>query len=1019
MSNNKNKRPIKMIGTFAYAIAFPGTLLAIILIGTIILSIFYVLTSNISFIIALGIYFGILTIAYIVLCVYIVRSLYGAYYHGLFEVTNENLKKLSNNVIDLNNYPSVNIKEFKELNNNIDDIKAKLDNALLITYRPDFSHVPLVYVDEDKRLITYDSFTAQLKNLIFLSQSFRNIIIDVYYDLGDQQFTAENKEYLLDLFNDAFIDYDRSLFTFRDSGNSLLIYLPVIDSLSRIHEKLRQMMGECSVSIRTLDGITNVPAKFAIVAYPYSDVDELMSDLRYAKRQGKEINFFLPERIKDNEDKKMMMHTSMNINYMSKLLSLLSNLNYNFLNIDHDKKIIQELLMNLSNYLGIDEGGIVLLDETVKTYSLYVSSAKESIFNKQKYISEDFIASLDKSCDIDSSYYFSKRSHANDDFGRHLDYLGLTSGFVYSLRKDKGSYGFIYFLNQQRDLAIDAYLRESLFVICLRLSHYFDILSKNQEIDLYQNETEYILSMSKYGLYKVDDETYDIKSYSKNLEKIFPGLKKGGPCYKALFGLDKPCWNCPMKTFKKRTVDQPHFGTYELSLTVNDRKSHVRTLLVEPVSDEALTGDLFNKDLLINSYRALFEAIKNSYYSSGRGYVLLLSFDNLETFIDNQGSEGCLFVLRAFIHELKNKLMTDEFYYYNNKTVALVFHNIGHADLISKCEMIYDISKKHYFDDGSEDSIKITYLSLGWPRGYANANDFMRHMVDYYQSNKFERNKDFIYFADYAISRSASKREFIISVIEDEFSGHTSNSVSLQPIVRARDQKIFGAEILLRINDVYRNVMFNAEEISRIAEQENKTSLITESLINFIGSMYQEYGDNVFKINNFNRVCINIDQTYLRDENLITSVVELNHRYNLPDYFLSFEIPEDVISNNTVEIQRLARDLASYHIMFSCDRYTGKHVSIEKLKSLGFKEVKLTRELIAKIDQDPMKLEEVKDILNLAKDYGLYASVVGVENQTQFSLLRDIDPNIGVQGYYFYKPLPRSELITALISHNR
>jgi EAL domain-containing protein (putative c-di-GMP-specific phosphodiesterase class I) len=84
-------------------------------------------------------------------------------------------------------------------------------------------------------------------------------------------------------------------------------------------------------------------------------------------------------------------------------------------------------------------------------------------------------------------------------------------------------------------------------------------------------------------------------------------------------------------------------------------------------------------------------------------------------------------------------------------------------------------------------------------------------------------------------------------------------------------------------------------EISRIAEQENKTQLITESIINFIGNMYREYGNNIFKINKFNRIAINIDQTYLGDDKLIKELVKLSTENALPKGFISMEIPEDVI----------------------------------------------------------------------------------------------------------------------------
>ena len=243
--------------------------------------------------------------------------------------------------------------------------------------------------------------------------------------------------------------------------------------------------------------------------------------------------------------------------------------------------------------------------------------------------------------------------------------------------------------------------------------------------------------------------------------------------------------------------------------------------------------------------------------------------------------------------------------------------------------------------------------------------------------------------------------------------------MNLQPIVSLKDGHIFGAEILLRIADVHRNVFFNAVEISRIAEQENKTQLVTESIINFIGNMYQEYGNNIFKINKFNRIAINIDQTYLKDQSLLSELVKLSEKNKLPAGFISMEIPEDVIPNNKEQIKKLADELSKYKIMFSCDRYLGQYVNIDELYELGFKEVKVARDLVLTIDKDPVKFNAMKAIVDASKKVGIGVAAVGVENEQQLKLLKSIDENIMAQGYYLYKPLTRSDLIAALISYEK
>ena len=604
--------------------------------------------------------------------------------------------------------------------------------------------------------------------------------------------------------------------------------------------------------------------------------------------------------------------------------------------------------------------------------------------------------------------------------GRQLDLYRITSGFYYLVKDEENKLEcVVYFFNRhQLDLVIDTYLRESLYIICLRIKYFFELIRKKHDIDLYRSESEYLMSLTDYSLYKVDSKSFDLVYFSKDLKTMFPNIELGVPCYKALHGLDKPCFDCPLRTFKKKMI-QYKKTNFEVSLTLNDRRGHIRSLLMEKMNQGEIGGDLFDKDLLINSYLSLYQNIRNSYYINGRGYVILLSVDNMDELLTKEGSEGALYAFRSFLRRVKVALTTEDLYFYNNTTVALLMHGVGHVDVINTCEKIYEISKEHFLNDGTEtDMLNITYMPLRWPSGYASAEDFLKHIGDFYYSGKHERNKDFIYFSDHNISRSASKRAFIISVIEQEFSGKFS-SVSLQPIVRAKDKRIFGAEILLRVNNVYSNAVFNAEEISRIAEQEGKTGLITEAIINFIGQMYKEHGNSVFKINNFERIAINIDSTYLKDLGLVKGITTLNTTYNFPNNFLSFEIPEEIIPSHVSEIHKLAQQLASAHIMFSVDRYTGRFIGVEKLKELGFKEIKIARDLIYKVDTDNAKYNEVKDIVRNAKEVGIAVGAVGVENSAQFTILREFDENMAMQGYHFYKPLSRSDFISALISHKQ
>ena len=1020
--NIKERNSLSLKNTTRFLLFFPVLLIIVLFVLSIIFVVSYISTSAIGWLIALIVIFTVFVIGLIIVGIYSIRRINDLYYNQIYKVTYDNIKKLSNNDTALEDYNILSVDEIRELNELTIAVKNNLNNSYLICKTANYDKLNLKYIDKEKRIITYDSFKKNLGNIIFLSQSFRNVIIDVSFNIKGHTLTEGDKYHIFDIYYHTFNDYGNSLFMFGDDDQSLLIYLPVIDNFSRIKEQLEDAIQDSGVVIRDIRGLENVAPQYTIVAYPYSSEENLLSDLRYAKRQNLPFNLFLPNRTKNNIGQQVIMSTSMNINYMSKMLTTISTLEYNSTDNENNKVMIKSLFTDLTNYLDIDDAGIIIYDNATLKYIPYLETEATTLFKKSGYVDPGFVRALDKACDDDNSYYFSSRNHANNSLGRHLDYYGISSGYYHIVRNNKNDViAVIYFFNRNKEFLLDAYLRESFFMIGNRIAHYFEMKDLLDYINLHEERSECILSISNNYLYEIDDD-FNLTYASNDLKRLFKKYKIGEKCYKTFYGLERACADCPLKTYKKK-IGKFNNEKYEIALTLNERKTHNRSLLISKYQNEVEemeeSTDLFNRDFLSYSYYSLFNTLKNEYYTNGRGYVLLLRIDNYEDFLSSQGSEGYLFAVRHLIRSIKNKLKTNDIYLYNPTTLAIHFPFVGHADVINKCEIIYELSKDHYFDDGSVDQFKLTYLPLGYPRGYASVDDFLKHVSDFYHSDKYEINKDYIYFSDYSISRSASKREFMISVIESEFSSQNSTSMNLQPIVQVKNNHIYGAEILLRINDAHRNVFFNAEEISHIAEQENKTHLITESIINFVGNMYKEHGRTTFKNNGFNRIAINIDQTYLKDPQLIKSVVKLCEVNNLPNNFLSFEIMEDIIPDNIDKIKKFANELKNYHIYFSCDRYTGQHVGVEQLKELGFNEVKIARDLIMKIDKDPNRLKEVGDIVKYSHSFGLSTAAVGVENETQLRALKDLDNEMVVQGYFLYKPLTRSDLLSAIISYSK
>ena len=955
-------------------------------------------------------------VIYIVISIFVVRRLRKLYLDGLYKVTASNIANISQGSMEITNYPSENITELQELNDNLNTFKSLMLNSTIKATYPDYRHINFQYFDEERKIVDLASFKENLSSVILVSQSYRNVLLELYYDTNEV-----SEDELMTLFIRAkpiFSSYRNYLFIRGQKSLSLYIYIPFIDSFSRIKEQIEQMISYSTINKHNNIGLVSYPLHACLVCYPFSNEDEMFPDLLYAKRQGKLVNFYLPNRLKTLHND-IIISDSMNLNYMTKLIHSLDNLNYDNIDNEHDLKIFEQTIKGIFEYFHLDHAGILFLDEDLMKYRIEVAvnSLDREQFRQGHYIERSLVDTLCSCLDEDQSYYFSCRVNANNSIGALVDRIGLSSGFYKALEYHGKIIGLVYFFNDKKPFIISSYLRESLHFFANRVL-FTRLMNRKDNNILYQKQKfEALLSAGEFYEYKVTDDMV-LNEISSSLHTLFPKLKVGEHCYKALYGLEKMCPNCPMKTFVKKIDDFGKKGKFETSLSLNVGKNHNRALLMRHISNGMYDTNRFDVNLLIGSYASLVDYVKNLYYVAARGYLLLLRIDNLETLISSQGSEGANFVLRSFINILKTKLKIEHIFSYNDHTLGILFPEYGHVDIIQKCEQIYEISKQKYYDDGSEDSISITYLPLGFPQGHATAEDFYRSAIRYFNSAQYETGKDYIYFLESGYERSASRRYFMIEVLDRTFV-EGNYSFFYQPYVNCDDKRIYGAELLLRIPDSFQGTMLNAFELSRVAAQENKVDLITNALLKTVGALSQQYGRSVFKVNDLKRLSINTDVPFLAKDDFVEQINSIQKEYGLSKNFIGLEIGEWDISHNLAIVEKGAKQAAAIGLPLICDRYTGQYVSMEQLRKLGFTEIKTDRKLAMNIDKDTRRLSELKSLLMTAAQNDIKVTVVGIENSEQYLLVKEMDENCFLQGYHFYKPLDKNNLISALQISNK
>ena len=991
-----------------------------IIIATAALFVVFLLTENKLFVLISSILF-VLYISFMVFTiVFGGRRASSMVISNLFERTNENYYRLANLRQNLVHYDQEGIKEFKELNEKIDTINSTFTKTVYTNIDHIYQYLDLEYTNEnDTHLISLDSFTKHHKHFVLNGEAFRNGFAFFYYEANNADEMGEDfYDRLYKSIKDEFSDVNY-LAAKDEKRFGYLVFLPNIDSLSYFKERIQKVARASIVSKHEAGGTLVMECHVAAVIYPYSDIEDILPDLRYAVRQGKAINLYTPERF--NKANIQLYHTSLNHNNISKIFEQLAKEKIDVDDYVKSKQALQRVLKSLGEHIGFETVGIGLFDEHKEKFLIdyeYTREGFEPIFLEQKEMDINFVHALLEHMDADGTYFFSKRSSTNDEIGKYLDLYGIESGFFAVVMSGNKPRTIIYYLNKtMTNFFVTSYDRESLMIFSNSISTFSKQIAEEMESHEAERRYRSVLRLTDTNIYVVHRDDYTLYDISDGLMDAFGQYQRGDKCYKHLYGLDEPCKDCPLLKNNKKlsTVGKRQYIT---SMILNRKKEEYPTMLMTP-SQEGETDKTFNRydpQLLIHSFYGLNERMNNLFLAKNRGYVLFLSIDNYDDLLEKYGEEGYQNRLRFFFKNYRHhkKFGEGEVYVYAADKFAIVLPEEGRVDILNRSETIFNISTTKYNEeDKDEERLKCTYIGFEYPASYNNAQEFFRNVNRYYKDNNKLLGEENFILPDTNYIRVVSRERFILSLLDEGIKGE-SLSLKYLPEVKSPANKIVGAEILLRLTDKYRNEVLSPFEFIPVASRNNKIATITNYLINRVGETYQKYGYSAFKLAGLRSISLNIDTTYFEDEDFLHQIEALINKFHFQKGFLRFEFNERDIADHYQLLKTAAKTLTNLDILLTVDNYTGAFISIDKCKELGFTNIKISRQFIVDMAKDQSRITAIKQIVASIKDFGLNYCYVGIENKLQHQLITEINEEFLAQGYYYFEPMDIDVLLDKL-----
>ena len=238
-------------------------------------------------------------------------------------------------------------------------------------------------------------------------------------------------------------------------------------------------------------------------------------------------------------------------------------------------------------------------------------------------------------------------------------------------------------------------------------------------------------------------------------------------------------------------------------------------------------------------------------------------------------------------------------------------------------------------------------------------------------------------------------------------------ALHFQPQVDARDNRIVGAEVLLR----WHHPLLGQQQPSQFIQVLEESGMILEVgnwiLDEACDACSRMLQDRLIDAEDFS-LCVNISPRQFRQNDFVERVRRSLDDYRLPYHMLKLEITEGIVIQNLEDTISKMRELKALGVSFAMDDFGTGYSSLTYLKRLPVDTLKIDQSFVRDAPVDSNDAEIVRAIVAMARSLELTVIAEGVELSEQLDFLLRQGCFL-YQGYLHSRPLPLSAFRAMLL----
>ena len=236
-----------------------------------------------------------------------------------------------------------------------------------------------------------------------------------------------------------------------------------------------------------------------------------------------------------------------------------------------------------------------------------------------------------------------------------------------------------------------------------------------------------------------------------------------------------------------------------------------------------------------------------------------------------------------------------------------------------------------------------------------------------------------------------------------------------QPVVAFEDNRIVGAEALLRWNHSERGFI-NPEEIISLAEETGLIESLGAWVLDTACRQLRSWRDTLPEMARFEQIAVNVSTLQFKQHGYAQQVIDTITSHGVSPSDIVLELTESVIVDQIDETAKKIERLRQFGIGVAIDDFGTGYASLYYLKKLPFTTLKIDRSFTLDLQEDADDAMLIETIIAIARKFNYRVIAEGVETPEQYRFLQRQSCQM-FQGYLCSPPLPAEHFIEHFLEH--